>query len=238
MPLWVDSAIDALKEVIVLNKEILVVNQGVALLRQELRITTQRVNLFEKVKIPEAEENIYSLSIPNKEVSYIYKARILQWVTNKLNIDSSIYYSFISLLPTGKIEEFKERLQELLLNSTSFYQTGEKKAELFYSGFMLGMINMLAPGFIITSEQESGHGRADIVMIPKEAKGDKAIIIEYKIARVTEDLSSIASAGLAQINNKQYDAKIKQYSHVKQIIKISMAFCGKNMDLQYQLQAN
>ncbi|WP_375359297.1 hypothetical protein [Candidatus Tisiphia endosymbiont of Neophilaenus lineatus] len=48
-------------------------------------------------------------------------------------------------MPTGKVEEFKECLQELLLNSTSFHQTGEKKAELFYSGFMLGLINMLAP---------------------------------------------------------------------------------------------
>ena len=58
MPLWVDAAIDIFREVIVLDSEISVTRQGIALLRQELRITTQRVNLFEKVKIPEAEENI------------------------------------------------------------------------------------------------------------------------------------------------------------------------------------
>ena len=62
-PLWIDAAIDALREVIVLDKEISVVNQGIVLLRQELRITTQRVNLFEKVKIPEAEENIRLIKI-------------------------------------------------------------------------------------------------------------------------------------------------------------------------------
>lgn len=63
MPLWVDAAIDALRALIVLNNEILVVSKGIALLRQELRITTQRVNLFEKVKIPEAEENIRLIKI-------------------------------------------------------------------------------------------------------------------------------------------------------------------------------
>ncbi len=185
----------------------------------------------------EPEKNIYQLSIPNNEIKFIYENRVLQWVTNKLNIDSSRYYSFISLLPAGKIEEFKEHLQELLLSSTSFYQTGEKKAELFYSGFMLGLINMLSPGFIIESEQESGRGRADIIMIPKETKGDKALIIEYKIAKNKKDLSSIAKAGLEQIINKQYDIKIRQYQHIRQIIKISMAFCGKDMDLQYQIDA-
>ncbi|MDR0330034.1 MAG: ATP-binding protein [Rickettsia sp.] len=184
-------------------------------------------------KIP--EKNVYELSIPNYEVTYIYETRMLQWVTDQLKIDSSRYYSFISLLPVGKIEEFKERLQELLVNSTSFHQTGEKKAELFYSGFMLGLVNMLSPSYIIASEQESGSGRADIIMIPKASREDKAIIIEYKIAKNKKDLASVAKMGLKQIIDKQYDIKIRQYQYVKQILKISMAFCGKNMDLQYQV---
>ncbi|WP_375332325.1 AAA family ATPase [Candidatus Tisiphia endosymbiont of Temnostethus pusillus] len=181
------------------------------------------------------EENIYELSAPNREVRHIYKVRMLQWVTDQLKIDSSRYYSFVSLLPVGKIEAFKERLQELLLNATSFHQTGNKKAELFYSGFMLGLVNMLSSAYIITSEQESGSGRADIIMIPKAGKGDKAIIIEYKIAKNAEDLALVAQMGLKQIIDKQYDVKVKEHSHVKKIIKLSMAFFGKNMDLQYQV---
>ena len=183
----------------------------------------------------EPEENIYELSVPNKEVKYIYETRVLQWVTDKLNIDSSRYYSFISLLPVGKVEVFKERLQELLHNSTSFHQIGEKKAELFYSGFMLGLINTLAPGYIIESEREAGSGRPDIVLIPKLEKNDQAIIIEYKVAKNTEDLASIARTGLNQIINKHYDIKIKEHQHVKKIIKIAMAFCGKEVELQYQI---
>jgi len=63
MPLWLDAAIGILREVIVLNKEILTRQEGVNILRSELRITTQRVNLFEKVKIPLAEENIRLIKI-------------------------------------------------------------------------------------------------------------------------------------------------------------------------------
>lgn len=62
-PLWLDSAIPALKEVITLVQEILVRQAGVDILRQELRVTTQRVNLFEKVKIPLAQENIRLIKI-------------------------------------------------------------------------------------------------------------------------------------------------------------------------------
>ncbi|WP_425360499.1 MULTISPECIES: AAA family ATPase [unclassified Candidatus Tisiphia] len=183
----------------------------------------------------ESEEDIYQLSAPNKEVKHIYNARLLQWVSNKLQMDSSLYYSFASLLPAGKIEEFKERLQELLLNATSFHQTGEKKAELFYSGFMLGLINTLSLGYIIDSERETGSGRADIVLLPKIGKGDNAIIIEYKICKSPDILESVAKEGLDQIVRKKYEAKIKEYSHVQKIIKIAMAFCGKEVALEYQI---
>ncbi|MCC8369577.1 MAG: ATP-binding protein, partial [Rickettsia endosymbiont of Oxypoda opaca] len=185
----------------------------------------------------EAEKNIYELSVPNKEIKYIYETRVLGWVTNKLKIDSSRYYSFISLLASGQIEEFKEELQRLLRNSTSFYQTGEAKAELFYSGFMLGLMNMLAVSHIIDSEKETGKGRADLVLIPKVGRNNNAIIIEYKIAKKEEELELVAKSGLAQINNLQYDTKIKEHSHIQKVIKISMAFCGKEVALQYQINS-
>ena len=62
-PLWVDTAIEELKAITSLREEMKVLEKGVAVLRQELRVTTQRVNLFEKVKIPEAEEAIRRIKI-------------------------------------------------------------------------------------------------------------------------------------------------------------------------------
>ena len=63
VPLWVDAAIEALRQVVSLRKEMQVLKQGINILRQELRITAQRVNLFEKVKIPEAQEAIRLIKI-------------------------------------------------------------------------------------------------------------------------------------------------------------------------------
>lgn len=62
-PLWVDAAIEALKELVSIRKEANVIEEGIAILRHELRITNQRVNLFEKVKIPEAKEAIRLIKI-------------------------------------------------------------------------------------------------------------------------------------------------------------------------------
>jgi V/A-type H+-transporting ATPase subunit D len=63
IPLWADAAVDHLRELVSLEAQIKVVDQGLQILRRELRITTQRVNLFEKIKIPEAEEAIRLIKI-------------------------------------------------------------------------------------------------------------------------------------------------------------------------------
>ncbi|MFH1413586.1 MAG: V-type ATP synthase subunit D [Candidatus Omnitrophota bacterium] len=63
MPLWVDLGLEALKALVSLREEIKVILKGIEVLRGELRITTQRVNLFEKVKIPEAKEAIRLIKI-------------------------------------------------------------------------------------------------------------------------------------------------------------------------------
>jgi V/A-type H+-transporting ATPase subunit D len=62
-PPWIDTAIECLRELVSLREEIGIMRRAVEILRHELRITTQRVNLFEKVKIPEAEEAIRSIKI-------------------------------------------------------------------------------------------------------------------------------------------------------------------------------
>ena len=62
-PLWVDAGVKRLKELLALDAEIRVLERQKELIEEELRITTQRVNLFEKVKIPEAKENIRMIRI-------------------------------------------------------------------------------------------------------------------------------------------------------------------------------
>ncbi|MFH0790244.1 MAG: V-type ATP synthase subunit D [Candidatus Omnitrophota bacterium] len=63
VPLWVDTAIESLKNLFSLRAEVAVAEDGVRILKKELCVTTQRVNLFEKVKIPEAKEAIRLIKI-------------------------------------------------------------------------------------------------------------------------------------------------------------------------------
>ena len=99
-----------------------------------------------------------------------------------------------------------------------------------------GIIAPLARKYIIESNRESGLGRFDHILIPRESKnGDSAIIIEYKISKDSEHLNQVLLEGLDQITNKQYDAKIKQYQHVKKIVKIAMAFCGKEVNMIHSI---
>lgn len=62
-PLWVDPALDFLKGILALDARIKVLDRQYQLVAHELRVTSQRVNLFEKVKIPESKENIRKIQI-------------------------------------------------------------------------------------------------------------------------------------------------------------------------------
>jgi V/A-type H+-transporting ATPase subunit D len=63
LPLWVDKGVENISRVVALAAEIETLREQVRLLGEELRITTQRVNLFEKVKIPETKEYIRLIQI-------------------------------------------------------------------------------------------------------------------------------------------------------------------------------
>lgn len=176
------------------------------------------------------EDPRYRLTIPNKEVRNIYVERVIQWVTNKLHIRVGDYDNFIGLLISGKLDHFKKKFTEYLLNSTSYHDLTREKD---YHNLIGGLLAPLVRSYKIESNRESGHGRFDHVLIPRENKGDSAIIIEYKVSKSKDDLEPDANLALKQLMDKRYDANIRQYRHVKHITKIGMSFCGKYVDLQY-----
>ena len=62
-PVWVDSAVEALMAIVSLREEIKIIQRGIEISKQELRVATQRVNLFEKIKIPQSQEAIRLIKI-------------------------------------------------------------------------------------------------------------------------------------------------------------------------------
>ena len=185
------------------------------------------------VAISEAEE-LYELSVPNYEVSKIYEQRLLEWVAAKLAISTNDYDSLARFLAMGELETFQKSLEEFLTRSASFLQTGDQRGEIFYSGFMMCLLCCLSCYYQIESEQESGMGRADVVLIPKTSHKDQAMVIEYKVSKDASDLPAQAEAGLLQIEAKGYATRAKAHEHVKKVLQICLAFSGKDVVMKHQ----
>lgn len=107
----------------------------------------------------------------------------------------------------------------------------ESEPEKFYHGFVLGLLVDNAKNYVVKSNRESGFGRYDVVMEPKD-KNDVAVIIEFKVYDKEydgeNDLSDTADNALKQIEEKQYAADLlAQGVSEDKILKYGFAFQGK-----------
>ena len=91
-PLWVDAGLEILRDMVSLQEEIRVIERGISILKHELRITTQRVNLFEKVKIPEAKEAIRRIKIyiGDQMTNAVGRSKIAKNKIEEANVEEAV----------------------------------------------------------------------------------------------------------------------------------------------------
>ncbi|MBS0185148.1 MAG: AAA family ATPase [Proteobacteria bacterium] len=180
---------------------------------------------------------ICRVKIPNREVRGVFMTSVAHWVESKFKTDSREYRAFVGNLLSGDISKFSEKLKSYLKVSASYFDSG-KHAELLYNGFMWGLFaSSLNEDYFVEKERETGKGRADLLIIPKETAPFKiAFILEYKIARKEENLKDVAKAALDQIKIKDYSSKIKEYKHVDKIMLIGLGFSGKDVEISFNLE--
>ncbi len=166
---------------------------------------------------------ICKLSIPNKEIISIYRKEILNRLDNIF--PSRIVTSISEAVFNKDTNKLEELLKELLINSVSYFDTYQ---ENFYHGFMLGICTLFN-GVYVSSNIESGNGRLDIELKPKN-KELPGVIIELKYCKNSKDLIKLAKQALKQINNNKYDTNMKKQG-VKDIIKYGVAFSGKEVEI-------
>ncbi len=111
----------------------------------------------------------------------------------------------------------------------SFYDAG---AEAFYHGLVLGLVALMDNQYKIKSNRESGDGRYDISLIPREDRYP-GIIMELKWQKDlnADELSSLADEALAQVDEKRYDTEMKQ-DGIQDILKFGIAFSGKKISVK------
>ena len=169
----------------------------------------------------------YVLRLPNKEIKELFRDTFLEKYFGR---GSKLLY-LMEALTENRIDEYEERLQEILLTSVSYNDT-KKGNKAFYHGLIMGMGLYLEGEYITKSNIESGLGRYDFVIEPKN-KTKRAFIMEFKATDSIENLEEVSKEALRQIEDKKYDISLKQ-NGVKDITYMGIAFYGKQIKISYK----
>lgn len=166
------------------------------------------------------------VSIPNKEIAVVYKSEILSHLLQIGAITRTTANKIAESLYANDYRKLQKAIAEYMDKSISFYDAG---AEGFYHGLILGLIALMDNQYRIKSNRESGDGRYDIGLIPREDRYPGIIMeLKWKKDLGEEELDGLAKAALAQINVMRYDAEMKE-DGINEILKLGIAFSGKRV---------
>ena len=188
----------------------------------ELLLFSGYLTIEEKI-----DQKNYILRLPNKEVKELFKDSFLEKYFGRGNKLSDL----MEALTENRIDEYEEKLQEILLTSVSYNDT-KKGNEAFYHGLIMGMGLYLEGEYTTKSNIESGLGRYDFLVEPKN-KNKRAYIMEFKSTDSLEKLEEVSKEALQQIEDKKYDISLKQ-SGIREITYIGIAFYGKQIKISYK----
>jgi hypothetical protein len=169
------------------------------------------------------------LSIPNLEIEALFEEFLLNFFNEK-EYSKTQYHALLESLVEGDSELFGELLEEYLLASLSYFDIQKKEPERFYHGFVLGLLVSLKETHTVRSNQESGYGRYDVMIVPND-KSKWTTIIEFKVVRKPENLEKGVHEAFEQIEQKGYAKSLAVEGFNKQQI-FAIVFCGKQMVLK------
>lgn len=170
-------------------------------------------------------ETMFTLRIPNKEIQKLFKGLFVDAIFRESNNVGSL----IQALVTKNISQIIKSLEDVVVNAISFYDTS-KKYENPYQALLGGFLYALDDYYIMHPNMESGYGRADIILEPRN-RAWAGYILELKRAN-TNDIEKEAEKAFNQIEDKKYETLLKK-NGVKDIVKIGLVFDGKKAIAYY-----
>ena len=175
-------------------------------------------------------ESIYKVKIPNNEIKELFRSIVKDWFRDK--VIGNDLNSILKDLVTLNLDEFEQKFQILVMQMFSFMDVGENTAENFYHAFVLGMLVALKDSYYVNSNRESGIGRYDIMLEPKD-KNENAFIMEFKVFRESRenDIQDTLENAKKQIEEKQYEISLRERGFYN-ITKMVFAFKGKDVKME------
>lgn len=180
--------------------------------------------------ISEFNDNpICSLAIPNREIKSVFQKEILDNFNTLFS--GLLLRNFEVSLRTGNTTLFTDTLQKYLMQSASTFDTAH---ENFYHGTVFGMLAIMSDSYYISSNIESGDGRFDVQLEPKD-KSQTAYIIEFKAGKNLSDdeLTSLAKDAIKQIHDNKYFTSM-EYHGIKHMGLFGIAFSGKHVAVEFE----
>lgn len=174
----------------------------------------------------------YHLKITNLETVGMFTGMFKGW----FSASDCNYNAFVQALLQGNLKEMNVYMNDVALVTFSSFGTGrhpsgKTQPERFYHGFVLGLLAELRDRYVLKSNRESGYGRYDVMLIPRDF-AEQAYVLEFKVhdPEEEESLQETVQAALMQIQEKQYDAELSEL-HIKsnQIHHYGFAFEGKKI---------
>lgn len=174
----------------------------------------------------------YELALTNYEVKQAFEDMVHDWFDES----ASDYNDFIKAILKGNMKEMNAYMNRVAFNMFSSFDGGTHPSEFtmpekFYHGFVLGLLVDLADRYEVTSNRESGYGRYDVLLKPRQ-NNDDGIILEFKVYDPEEEssLKETVQAALAQIEEKKYEqVLLAQGIEKEHIRKYGFAFKGKEV---------
>ena len=165
------------------------------------------------------------LTIPNEEVRYIFRTKILSWFDEKVKAKdrSKLFNALVNLdVPT-----MEEEIIDMLLETISFNDAYES----FYHGFLTGILSGMK-GYIVKSNREGGSGRSDLFIKPVTRR-KPAYVLAFKVADKFNQLDKKADEALKQIADRKYAQELEDDGYAV-VHRYGIAFCGKDCLVKLQ----
>ena len=191
-----------------------------------------KVLAYEKLNmIPVGQQALYDLQLTNMEVQIMFLNIVRGWFAPT----KKYYNNFVKAILINDIDAMNEYLSILTQNVFSYFDTGKRvtgpEPERFYHGLILGLLTELHSEYILTSNRESGFGRYDVMLEPRDRRKN-AYIFEFKVHKPLKEnaLEETVKNVLKQIEEKKYEADLIARGIPKEnIYKYGFAFRGKEV---------